>query len=87
MREPRPRDRVEITTIASQEERDMNWDQVQGNWKQVQGKLREAWGNLTDDDVFRIEGNQQQLVGRIQERYGIAKEDAEAQVDEWLRRM
>jgi uncharacterized protein YjbJ (UPF0337 family) len=25
------------------------------------------------------------LVGKIQEQYGIAKEDAQRQVDEWLR--
>jgi uncharacterized protein YjbJ (UPF0337 family) len=64
----------------------MNWDQIAGNWKQFQGKLQEAWGDLTNDDIARIEGNQQQLVGRIQERYGITKEEAERQVDDWLRR-
>jgi uncharacterized protein YjbJ (UPF0337 family) len=65
----------------------MNWDQIQGNWMQFKGRLRESWGDLTDDDISRIEGNQEQLVGRIQERYGIAKEDAQAQVDSWLRRL
>jgi uncharacterized protein YjbJ (UPF0337 family) len=47
--------------------------------------VQESWGDLTNDDIDRIEGNQQQLIGRIQERYGIAKEDAERQVDEWIR--
>jgi uncharacterized protein YjbJ (UPF0337 family) len=63
----------------------MNWGQVQGNWMQFKGKVQENWGDLTNDDIDRIEGNQQQLIGRIQERYGIAKEDAERQVDEWMR--
>jgi uncharacterized protein YjbJ (UPF0337 family) len=65
----------------------MNWDQIKGNWMQFKGRVRETWGDLTDDDVARIEGNQEQLVGRIQERYGIAKEEAERQVDDWMRRL
>ena len=65
----------------------MNWDQIQGNWKQFQGKLKETWGDLTDDDVARIEGSQEKLIGRIQARYGVAKEDAQAQVNQWLRRI
>lgn len=64
----------------------MNWDQIAGNWKQFQGKLQESWGDLTNDDIARIEGNQQQLIGRIQERYGITKEEAERQVNDWMRR-
>lgn len=64
----------------------MNWDRVKGDWMQHRGKIRGSWGELTDDDVARIEGSQEQLVGRIQERYGIAREEAEAQVKEWLRR-
>jgi uncharacterized protein YjbJ (UPF0337 family) len=63
----------------------MNWDQIEGNWKQFQGKVRETWGDLTNDDIAKVEGSQQQLVGRIQERYGLGKEEAQKQVDEWLR--
>jgi uncharacterized protein YjbJ (UPF0337 family) len=70
-----------------QEERDMNWDRVEGNWKQVTGKVKEKWGKLTDDDLTVINGKQDQLVGRVQERYGIAKDEAERQVKEWADRM
>ena len=63
----------------------MNWDQIKGQWKQMQGKARERWGDLTDDDLERAAGNRDQLAGRIQERYGIAREEAERQVDEWMR--
>jgi uncharacterized protein YjbJ (UPF0337 family) len=63
----------------------MNSDQLQGKWKQMKGSIKERWGKLTDDDVDIINGKNDQLVGRIQERYGIAKEEAQRQVDEWMR--
>ena len=63
----------------------MNWDRVEGNWKQFKGKTREKWGELTDSDLERIAGKKDQLVGCIQERYGIKKEEAQKQVDEWVR--
>jgi uncharacterized protein YjbJ (UPF0337 family) len=63
----------------------MNWDQVEGNWKQFTGKVKEKWGKLTDDDLTAVNGKREALSGRIQERYGIAKEDAERQVDEFLK--
>jgi uncharacterized protein YjbJ (UPF0337 family) len=63
----------------------MNWDQIEGKWKQYSGKLKEKWGKLTDDDLETIRGKRDQLAGKIQERYGIAKEAAEAQIDEFSR--
>jgi len=63
----------------------MNSDQLQGKWKQIKGSVKERWGKLTDDDVDIINGQNDQLVGRIQERYGIAKEEAQRQVDDWMR--
>jgi len=63
----------------------MNTDQLQGKWKQMKGSVKERWGKLTDDDVNVIDGQSDQLVGKIQEQYGIAKEEAQRQVDDWLR--
>jgi uncharacterized protein YjbJ (UPF0337 family) len=63
----------------------MNSDQLQGKWKQMKGSIKERWGKLTDDDIDIINGKNDQLVGRIQERYGIAKEEAQRQVDDWMR--
>lgn len=63
----------------------MNWDQLRGKWKQAKGKIREKWGNLTDDDLKIIAGQREQLIERVQERYGMAKEEAENQVDEYVR--
>ena len=65
----------------------MNWDQIEGKWKQYTGSVKERWGKLTDDDLTVIGGKRDQLIGVIQERYGIAKEEAEAEVNEFSRNL
>ncbi len=64
----------------------MNWDRIEGNWKQLKGKTLAQWGKLTDDDFDIVAGRRDQLAGKIQERYGVAKEDAQQQVSDWVRR-
>jgi uncharacterized protein YjbJ (UPF0337 family) len=63
----------------------MNWDFLEGNWNQFKGAVRERWGDLTDDDLDRIHGNREQFVGRLQERYGIMRDQAERDVDDFVR--
>jgi uncharacterized protein YjbJ (UPF0337 family) len=63
----------------------MNWDQVQGKLKQAKGSMKQRWAKLTDDDITFMSGSRDQFVGRLQERYGIAKEEAEKQVEAWLK--
>jgi uncharacterized protein YjbJ (UPF0337 family) len=63
----------------------MNWDRVEGNWKQFKGQLQQKWGKLTDDDLDVIEGKQKELIGRLQQRYGVAKDEAEREIDTWLK--
>jgi len=63
----------------------MNWDRVEGNWKQFKGQAQQQWGNLTNDDLDVVEGKRQELSGKIQERYGVAKDEAEKQIDNWLK--
>lgn len=65
----------------------MNWDQIEGKWKQYRGRFREKWGKLTDDDWHVVGGKKDQLIGRIQERYGMAREQAQREVDEFMRTM
>jgi uncharacterized protein YjbJ (UPF0337 family) len=72
--------------LRTHEERNMNWDIIEGNWKQVKGKFKEQWGKLTDDDFDTISGRRDQLTGKIQERYGLSRDDAERQVKEWQER-
>ena len=63
----------------------MNEDILKGQWTQLKGRVREQWGKLTDDDLDRIQGKSEQLVGRLQERYGWARDQAQSEVDSWLR--
>jgi uncharacterized protein YjbJ (UPF0337 family) len=64
----------------------MNWDRIEGNWKMFKGKVQQQWGDLTNDDLDVVEGKREELAGRIQERYGVGKDEAERQIDDWLRR-
>ena len=63
----------------------MNWDRVEGNWKEFKGKVQQKWGKLTNDDLDVIEGKRQELAGRLQQRYGVAKDEAEREIDTWLK--
>ena len=63
----------------------MNWDQVEGNWKQLKGKAQAKWGDITDDEWHKAEGRREELVGLVQAKYGHAKNEAEREVDDWLR--
>jgi uncharacterized protein YjbJ (UPF0337 family) len=68
-----------------QQEWTMNWDRIEGNWKEFRGKVRQKWGKLTDDDLDVIEGKRTELAGRLQQRYGVAKDQAEREIDTWLK--
>ena len=63
----------------------MNWDRVEGNRKTLKGQVRQKWGKLTDDDLDVIEGKRTELAGRLQQRYGYAKDEAEKNIDAWLK--
>jgi uncharacterized protein YjbJ (UPF0337 family) len=63
----------------------MNWDVLKGQWKQVAGKVKAKWGKLTDDDLTTIGGKKDEFVGKLQERYGYQKDQAEREVDDFLR--
>jgi uncharacterized protein YjbJ (UPF0337 family) len=63
----------------------MNRDVVTGSWKELRGRVKERWAKLTDDDLGKIEGRVDRLVGSIQKRYGYAREEAERQVEMFLK--
>jgi uncharacterized protein YjbJ (UPF0337 family) len=63
----------------------MNRDTMKGQWMQLKGKIRQQWGKLTDDEVDQMQGNAEQLVGKLQERYGHTREQAEQELDRWLK--
>ena len=63
----------------------MNWDQIEGGWKEMMGRAKAKWCDITDDEWTSIAGRRDELVGAVQRRYGRAREEAEAEVDEWSR--
>jgi uncharacterized protein YjbJ (UPF0337 family) len=63
----------------------MNWDQLAGDWKKAKGNLRAKWAKLTDDDLEGIAGRKDMLIGALQRRYGQKKEEAERDVDTYLK--
>jgi uncharacterized protein YjbJ (UPF0337 family) len=63
----------------------MNWDRVEGNWKEFKGNVQQKWGKLTNDDLQVIDGKRNELAGRLQQRYGYAKDQADREIDTWLR--
>jgi uncharacterized protein YjbJ (UPF0337 family) len=80
-----PADRTKHNT-GKQHRRDaMNWDRVEGNWKEFKGKAQQKWGKLTNGDLDVIEGKRTELSGRLQRRYGVARDEAERQIDTWLK--
>jgi uncharacterized protein YjbJ (UPF0337 family) len=42
-------------------------------------------GQAHDDDLDVIEGKRKELTGRLQQRYGVAKDEAECEIDTWLK--
>ncbi len=63
----------------------MNWDRVEGNWKEFSGKVQQKWAKLTHDDLELVKGKRTELAGRLQQRYGYQRDQAEREIDSWLR--
>ncbi|HKK34931.1 MAG TPA: CsbD family protein [Paracoccaceae bacterium] len=64
----------------------MDWNRIQGNWKRLTGSVKAKWGELTDDEIQEVAGEREKLEGKIQQRYGKSKDQARAEVDEWMAR-
>jgi uncharacterized protein YjbJ (UPF0337 family) len=64
----------------------MNWYEIEGNWKKFKGEIKQRWGRLTDDDLDIIEGKREKLSGEIQRKYAIKKEEAEEEIEDFLRK-
>lgn len=63
----------------------MNWEQIEGQWLDLKGVVREKWGKLTDDDFEVIAGKKDRLLGKLHARYGLAKEEAEKELDGFIK--
>jgi uncharacterized protein YjbJ (UPF0337 family) len=70
----------------SQKEVNMNADILKGQWKEIKGDIKTKWGKLTDDDLTEIEGKEEKLLGLLQKRHGYAKDKAEQEYKEFMKR-
>jgi uncharacterized protein YjbJ (UPF0337 family) len=64
----------------------MNRDRWLGIWKQFMGRNKERWGTLSDDPFAIDAGVRDQLLGRVQEQRGAAKEEADRQLTDFMKR-
>ena len=35
----------------------MNWNFIEAHWNQLKGKIKEEFGDLTDDDLWKLKAN------------------------------
>lgn len=54
------------------------------NWTYLKDAVKEHWSRLSDMRLDAIDGHHDRLVDHVQVVYGIHREQAEAQVDEFM---
>jgi len=63
----------------------MNTDIMKGKWSEVKGKVKAKWAKLTDEDLDYVSGRATQLTGILQKKYGYKKDEADKQVDSFMK--
>ncbi len=63
----------------------MNWDTVKGKWNELKADVSSKWAKLTDDDLALVESKFDALVGRLQQRYGYTVDQAEKEIDAFVK--
>jgi uncharacterized protein YjbJ (UPF0337 family) len=63
----------------------MNIHELKGKFNELKGNFKTKWGELTDDDWKQISGRKDKLLGILQQKYGRSKEQAEREVDEYMK--
>jgi uncharacterized protein YjbJ (UPF0337 family) len=63
----------------------MNIHELKGKFNELKGNFKTKWGELTDDDWKQISGRKDKLLGILQQKHGRSKEQAEREVDEYMK--
>jgi uncharacterized membrane protein YeaQ/YmgE (transglycosylase-associated protein family)/uncharacterized protein YjbJ (UPF0337 family) len=58
---------------------------MEGHWDMVQRKIHSRWSKITEEEAGQLNGNHEELIKKIEESYGIDKEQAEDQLQRFLR--
>jgi len=74
-----------VNSIRLYRNRDVPDDVLESKWIQVRNKIHTRWSRLTEEDIDKIDGKYDQFIGMLQERYGCAKEQAEDQLQGYLK--
>ena len=53
--------------------------------KSSKARRSRSGASSPNDDLDVIEGKRMELSGRLQQRYGVARDEAERQIDTWLK--
>ena len=64
----------------------MNINEVKGKFNELKGNFKQKWGELTDDDWTYISGSKDKLLGILQQKYGRSKEQAQREVDDFMKK-
>ena len=64
----------------------MKADFLKGQWKEIKGEIKAQWGKLTDNDLTEIKGNEEMLLGFLQKKYGYAKDKADQEYKNFMKR-
>ena len=63
----------------------MNIHDLKGQFNELKGDFKTKWGELTDDDWKQVSGRKDKLLGILQQKYGRSKEQAQHEVDEYMK--
>jgi uncharacterized protein YjbJ (UPF0337 family) len=63
----------------------MSWDGFEKGWNEIRSLIASRWDKLTEEDVAAIGGRREELSQRLQKRYGFSAEEAERQMNDWIR--
>src|SRR5580692_5437941 len=65
----------------------MDWDEIERGWSELKGEVKRRWSKLSDEDIEFVKGKYAELLGLLQNRYGHAKEQAEREINDWVKRL
>jgi uncharacterized protein YjbJ (UPF0337 family) len=63
----------------------VSWESIEGDWPRFVGKAKHRWADVTDEEWAMVRGSREAFASRLQERYAIAKDEADRQIDEWMK--
>ena len=63
----------------------MSWERIEKDWHSFEDRARARWDKLDKTDWTSIAGKRDALSERIQQRYGVEKENADREIEEWMK--